>query len=85
MLPSVRAWLALPCTAVDADQDPNVIVLFADDLGSKDIGCYSGPVKTMALDGLADKRRQYKTGVTQRRQTFRRHTTRRSPFCSCEE
>jgi hypothetical protein len=32
---------------------PNVVVLLADDLGFKDIGCYGGPVKTPAIDRLA--------------------------------
>jgi arylsulfatase A len=32
---------------------PNVVVLLADDLGSKDIGCDGGPVKTPTLDKLA--------------------------------
>jgi arylsulfatase A len=53
--PAVCAWLALFITAVGADQRPNVVVLLADDLGSKDIGCDGGPVKTPALDGLAAK------------------------------
>lgn len=32
---------------------PNVVMLLADDLGFKDIGCYDGPVKTPTLDKLA--------------------------------
>ncbi|TWT81461.1 Arylsulfatase [Planctomycetes bacterium CA13] len=32
---------------------PNVVVLLADDLGSKDLGCNGGPVKTPVLDSLA--------------------------------
>jgi arylsulfatase A-like enzyme len=35
-----------------ADQ-PNVVVLLADDLGYQDVGCYGGPVKTPAIDQLA--------------------------------
>ena len=38
-----------------AERRPNVVILLADDLGSKDIGCYGGPVKTPALDELAAK------------------------------
>lgn len=32
---------------------PNVVMLLADDLGYQDVGCYSGPVSTPAIDGLA--------------------------------
>jgi len=32
---------------------PNVVILLADDLGWKDIGCYGGPVRTPTLDRLA--------------------------------
>jgi len=32
---------------------PNVVVLLADDLGYRDVGCYDGPVKTPAIDALA--------------------------------
>lgn len=41
--------------ALAADSLPNVILLLADDLGSKDLGCYGGPVKTPNLDFLARK------------------------------
>ena len=41
--------------ALSAGQRPNVVVLYVDDLGWKDIGCYGGPVKTPALDRLASE------------------------------
>ncbi|MGI9241663.1 MAG: sulfatase-like hydrolase/transferase, partial [Verrucomicrobiales bacterium] len=51
----IRQLLAaiLCLSAVHAAPHPNVVVLLADDLGYQDIGCYSGPVKTPALDQLA--------------------------------
>jgi arylsulfatase A len=36
-------------------KQPNVVILLADDLGSQDLGCYGGPVKTPVLDGLATR------------------------------
>jgi len=42
-----------PCVSLSAAKRPNIVVLLADDLGWKDIGCYGGPVKTPTLDRLA--------------------------------
>ena len=45
--------LLLVCPGFGEDKQPNVVILLADDLGSKDLGCYGGPVKTPVLDSLA--------------------------------
>lgn len=45
--------LLITATVASAGNQPNVVMLLADDLGFQDIGCYNGPVKTPALDGLA--------------------------------
>jgi arylsulfatase A len=38
---------------LSAQTQPNVVILLADDLGYKDVGCYGGPVQTPAIDQLA--------------------------------
>ena len=49
----VCVFVAIAASTLAAPPRPNVVVLLADDLGWKDIGCYGGPVKTPTLDRLA--------------------------------
>ncbi len=53
------ACMALAATPLwakpTAPKRPNVIVLFADDLGYSDIGCFGGEIETPNLDRLAAK------------------------------
>ncbi len=49
---SIMLLAFLPWVCCYADR-PNVVILFADDLGYSDIGCFGGEVETPALDQLA--------------------------------
>lgn len=52
---AVLVALVLSSSQVVEAAKPNVVMLLADDLGYQDVGCYDGPVKTPAIDGLAAK------------------------------
>ena len=43
------------------ENKPNVVILLADDLGYKDVGCYGGPVKTPNIDKLAAEGTRFET------------------------
>jgi arylsulfatase A-like enzyme len=54
MKPFLLSLAALCCLPVSTRADqPNIIVILADDLGFSDIGCYGGEIDTPTLDGLA--------------------------------
>src|SRR4051812_36358084 len=43
------AAAVLPCAAAP----PNVLIIFADDMGYSDVGCYGGEIATPNIDALA--------------------------------
>ena len=56
----LTALLLLPCTFVNADPQPNVVLIFADDLGYGDLGCYGATkLKTPNIDRLAQEGRRF--------------------------
>lgn len=54
-------WLiAATCTKTSAEQPPNVVLIFADDLGYGDLGCYGATkVQTPNIDRLAAEGRRF--------------------------
>ncbi len=52
---SLTLTALLSVSVATAAERPNVVMLLADDLGYRDIGCYDGPVRTPTLDALAEE------------------------------
>ncbi|MEM9657858.1 MAG: sulfatase-like hydrolase/transferase, partial [Planctomycetota bacterium] len=46
-------------STADAGDQPNFLVVLADDLGYSDLGCYGGEIETPSLDALADAGLRY--------------------------
>jgi len=54
------AWVNVPQRAFAAEQPPNVVLIFADDLGYGDLGCYGATkVRTPNIDRLAAEGRRF--------------------------
>ena len=50
---SIAVLTFVPSTYASADR-PNIVLIFADDLGYSDIGCFGGEIETPHLDNLAE-------------------------------
>jgi arylsulfatase A-like enzyme len=59
------AAFATPATPADAAEKPNIVILFADDMGYGDLSSYGHPrIETPNIDGLAADGMRFKSFVT---------------------
>src|SRR5690606_15391767 len=47
------AWIGMPLFA-QTNHKPNVVIIYADDLGYGDLSCYGGDIPTPHIDELAE-------------------------------
>jgi len=54
LVPGIVSLFAVAATAADNPSQPNIVLIFIDDLGWKDVGCYGNDfVETPRIDRLA--------------------------------
>lgn len=58
VIPLLMAGASMPLAA-QQNQQPNVLVILADDLGFSDLGCFGGEIKTPNLDKLGNQGVRY--------------------------
>ena len=51
----IAAAMAAPHLSSAAPEQPNFLVIVADDMGYSDAGCYGGEIQTPTLDRLANE------------------------------
>ena len=71
LLPGMLFVFAWPCLAAE---QPNILLIVADDMGYSDLGCYGGEINTPNLDRLASRGLR----LTQFYNTAKCHTSRAS-------
>ena len=51
--------LLLAVTAIAADRPPNIVIIFNDDMGYGDVGCFGAKYATPNIDKLAKEGRRF--------------------------
>ena len=49
----ITVLISCSLSILSAAQQPNIILIMADDMGYSDLGCYGGEINTPNLDALA--------------------------------
>jgi arylsulfatase A-like enzyme len=59
-----RSFLATLPLLAQTPRRPNVVLLLADDLGSRDLGCYGAEIETPSIDRLASQGMRFERGYS---------------------